>query len=103
MEKSSIASIFSNIFFSHAEESTYGVPLVEGAPYTIRCREPKACRGADGVVVIWCIYLYHPSQNIELCFNRSSGETNATNYAMRLGLSKLFNVQVKITTSCGNS
>lgn len=77
-----------------AAHSTYAVAMREGIPGTVRCREPRECRGKADVDITWCVNVYHPSERIELCWNRSSGETNATDYALRLDLSDAFGDQV---------
>ena len=33
--------------------------------------------------------MYHPSEDIELCFNYSSGEISMTDYARRLGINEI--------------
>lgn len=55
------------------------------------------CSG-DDVTVTWCVYLYHPTQLIEMCLNKSSREINATEYAWRLGLDEFIENQVTTYT-----
>ena len=59
----------------------------------IRCRAPRSCSEEDAEVV-WCISLYHPSEDIEMCWNFSSGEISVTDYAKHLGIDELLYRQV---------
>ena len=53
----------------------------------IRCRANREC--SEDAEVVWCLYMYHPSEDIELCFNFSSGEISMTDYARRLGINEI--------------
>ena len=52
------------------------------------CRSADKCPGSDST---WCIHLYHPTEDIQLCLNES-GIVNETDYARLLQLQCYFSV-----------
>lgn len=75
--------------------STFNERGAVGLDTRIRCRPNPRCTG--NTELIWCIKLYHPSNEIEMCYNFKNGELNVTDYAKRLGIDELFNRQVFCT------
>lgn len=75
------------ILFSLAADSTRQEPGEVNYNTRIRCRAARECSGDTEIV--WCINMYHPSKEIEMCWNFSSGEISITDYAKQLGIDEV--------------
>ena len=69
-----------------------------GGVYPVRCY--NCCMAPDSVT--WCVYIYHPSKNIQICLN-ASGVLMETPSAAILRLSESLSLQVGVKACSMNT